>query len=123
MTPLDNTKELTDADIEKMMFNSRQAYEAAQRVIDSMQLGQRIQIKDLAKDVGLALAKDPKEVLGFVNHFAHHSSVAYVTRGKKGGIIKGVKPAKVVKVAKVKKVKVPATVVTTGDFVCDITQP
>jgi hypothetical protein len=122
MTPPDNTKEPTNPDIEKMVLNSRRAYEAAQHVIDSMQLGQRIQIKDLAKDVGLVLALDPKEVLGFVNHFAHHSSVAYVTRGKKGGVIKGVRPAKVVKVAKVKKVKAPpAAVVTAGDFVCDIT--
>jgi hypothetical protein len=69
-----------------------------------MQDGQRIQIKDLAKDVGLALALDPKKVLGFVNHFAQNNpGTVYVTRGKNGGIIKGVKPVKVVKVKKVKQ--------------------
>jgi hypothetical protein len=93
-----------NADIEAMTATSRQAFEAAQHVLDGMKDGERIQIKDLAKDVGLAMAMDPKQVLGFVHHFAHHTTVAYVTRGKNGGIIKGVKPIKVVKVKKVKKV-------------------
>lgn len=92
-----------NADIEAMTATSRRAYEAAQHVIDGMKDGDRIQIKDLAKDVGLALAMDPKEVLGFVHHFAHHTSSAYVTRGKNGGVIKGVKPVKVAKVKKAKK--------------------
>jgi hypothetical protein len=116
MNSLDNTQ---TQDIEDMVVTSRKAYEAAQHVINSMKDGDRIQIKDLAKDVGLALALDPKKVLGFVNHFAHNSHTAYVTRGKNGGIIKGVRPVKVVKPAKVKKVEVPAIVVTTGD-VCNI---
>ena len=118
MNTPDNTP---NTDIEKMVVDARQAWEAAQQVIDSMQDGQRIQLKDLAKDVGLALALDPKKVLGFVNHFAHNTSVAYVTRGKKGGVIKGVKPAEVVKVARIKKVKAPTVTVTTGELVCDIT--
>ena len=77
----------------------------------TMTEGDRIQIKQLAQTVGLAVAKDPKDVLGFVNHFAHHTSLAYVTRGKNGGIIKGVRPVRVVKPAK--KVKVDAITVVT----------
>lgn len=89
-----------NADIEAMTATARQAFEAAQTIIDGMKDGERVQIKDLAKDVGLALAQDPKQVLGFVNHFVHNTSAAYVTRGKNGGVIKGTKPAKVVKPAK-----------------------
>jgi hypothetical protein len=87
-------------DIERMTAFSKQVFEAAQHVIESMTDGERIQIKQLAQTVGLALAKDPKDVLGFVNHFAHDTSLAYVTRGKNGGIIKGLKPVKVIKASK-----------------------
>lgn len=69
-----------------------------------MGAGDRKQIKELAADVGSALGMEPKRVLGFVNHFAHETNIAYVTRGKKGGIVKGTRPAKVVKAKKVKKV-------------------
>jgi|SRR5579885_1967746 hypothetical protein len=95
----------TNQDIESMVTDARRAFEAAQHIIDGMKDGERVQIKDLAKDVGLALACDPKEVLGFVNHFVHRTKAAYVTRGKNGGVIKGTRPAKVVKPAK----KVAAT--------------
>jgi len=59
--------------------------------------GERIQIKELAKTVGLMVAMEPKSVLHFVNHYVHNTELAYVTRGKNGGVIKGqkvVKPAK-----------------------------
>jgi len=90
----------TNTDIERMTAFSKRVFEAAQDAIETMQDGDRIQIKQLAQSVGLAVAKDPKDVLGFVNHFAHHTSLAYVTRGKNGGVIKGIKPVKVVKAAK-----------------------
>ncbi len=101
-------------DIERMTAFSKQVFEAAQHAIEGMQDGERIQIKQLAQVVGLAVAKDPKEVLGFVNHFAHDTSLAYVTRGKNGGIIKGTKPVKVVKAGKrQKKVATASTDATT----------
>jgi len=101
-----------NADIETMVTSAKAAFEAAQRIIDGMKDRERIQLKDLAKDVGLALALDPKEVFGFVYHFAHNNGSAYVTRGKNGGVIKGVKPVKVVKV---KKVKAAPVIVSTDD--------
>ena len=108
-------------DIERMTAFSKQVFEAAQHAIETMQDGERIQIKQLAQSVWLAVAKDAKDVLGFVNHFVHHTSLAYVTRGKNGGIIKGTKPVKVVKVGKKQKKDdvVPAvvdTATTTPDF-------
>jgi hypothetical protein len=100
---------MSSKDVERMTAFSQQCYEAAEHAIEAMQDGDRIQIKQLAQVVGLAVAKDPKEVLGFVHHYAHDNSLAYVTRGKNGGIIKGTKPAKVVKASKRQK-KVDAVV-------------
>ncbi len=102
--------------IEEMTAFSKQCYEAAEHAIKSMKDGERIQIKQLAQTVGLAVAKDAKIVLGFVNYFAHETDLAYVTRGKNGGIIKGVKPVRVVKASK--KVKVADTA-TTSDVTSD----
>ena len=86
--------------IKSMMETVETIFEAAQASIESMSVGSRIQIKELAQTVALAVAMEPKHVLGFVNHFAHNTEIAYVTRGKNGGIIKGTKPVKVVKVSK-----------------------
>lgn len=105
---------MSSKDVERMTAFSKQCYEAAEHAIEGMQDGERIQIKELAQVVGLAVAKDPKLVLGFVQHFAHDTTLAYVTRGKNGGIIKGTKPAKVVKASKRQK-KVDADVTTSAD--------
>lgn len=98
----------TQNDIERNTAFAKQVFEAAHKVIETMADGERIQIKQLAQTVGLVLARDPKDVLGFVNHFAHDTTLAYVTRGKNGGIIRGTKPVKVVKAAK--KAKVDTTI-------------
>lgn len=75
-------------------------FEATASTLSTMNDGERIQLKELAQTVGLAVAMEPKHVLGFVNHFVHNSDVAYVTRGKNGGVIKGVKSAKPAKTVK-----------------------
>lgn len=100
----------TNTDVQEMLATIEPILEAAHTVIDSMQTGTRKQIKELAQDVGAKLGKEAKDVLGFVNHFAHNTKIAYVTRGKNGGIIKGVKPVKVAKAPK--KAKVDTTVAT-----------
>lgn len=80
-----------------MMETVEQIFEATHATIESMDMGERIQLKELAQTVGLAVAMEPKHVLGFVNHFVHNSDIAYVTRGKNGGVIKGTKPEKLAK--------------------------
>lgn len=105
---------MSSKDVERMTAFSKQVYEAAEHAVAAMQDGERMQIKQLAQVVGSALAEDPKKVLGFVNHFAHDTSLAYVTRGKNGGIIKGSKPAKIVKPSKRQK-KVDTTADATAD--------
>jgi hypothetical protein len=97
---------MSSKDVERITAFSKQVYEATEHAISSMQDGERIQIKQLAQVVGLAVAKNPKDVLSFVNHFAHDTELAYVTRGKNGGIIRGTKPVKVVKAKRQKKVDV-----------------
>lgn len=90
-------------DVLSMTETAKEIFTAANSIVEQMQVGERKQIKDLAADVASALNVEPKKVLGFVNHFAHETTIAYVTRGKKGGLIKGTRPARVVKVKKAKK--------------------
>lgn len=109
----------TKTDVEKATTFSQRVYEAAESTIQSMQDGERVQIKQLAQVVGSALSEDPKVVLGFVNYFAHHNSLAYVTRGKNGGIIRGSRPIKVVKAGKKQKKADTTTVSDTSTVVTD----
>jgi hypothetical protein len=101
----------TNANIKSMLETVERIFEAAHISLESMPIGDRIQIKELAQTVALAVAMEPKHVLGFVNHFAHHTDIAYVTRGKNGGIIRGTRP---VKTDKPKKAKAPAAADTTA---------
>jgi hypothetical protein len=87
--------------IKDMLTEIEDVLEATHTIVNSMQPGERKQIKVLAEDVSAVLGKDTKDVLNYVNDYAHRTSIAYVTRGKNGGLVKGVRPAKVVKVAKV----------------------
>lgn len=106
---------MSSKDVERSTTFANQVFAAAEQVIETMQDGERIQIKQLAQTVGVALSTDPKHVLGFVNHFAHDNSLSYVTRGKNGGIIKGTKPAKIVKASKKTKDAVVDSVVDPAD--------
>jgi uncharacterized phosphosugar-binding protein len=87
----------SDTEIELMVNFTRQVFKAAQQFLESMQDGERVQIKQLAQNVSTSLSRDPKKVLVFINHFAHSTSMAYVSRGKNGGLVKGVKPVKIIK--------------------------
>ncbi len=92
----------TIPDVQKMNETADRVFTAAHNIVDAMTNGSRKQIKDLAAEVSVVVGMEPKQVLGFVNHYVHETTIAYVTRGKKGGLIKGVRPAKVVKAKKVK---------------------
>lgn len=81
-------------DIEDMALFARRVWEATQHTLDVMEDGDRIQLGELTQTVGLVMAKDPKKILDLVRHFAHNTKVAYITRGKKGGLIKGARPVK-----------------------------
>ncbi len=93
----------TNPNVQSMTETADRIFEAANTIVEGMAQGTRKQIKDLAVDVGAAVGMEPKEVLGFVNHFAHKTNIAYVTRGKNGGLIKGVRPVKIDKPKKTKK--------------------
>jgi hypothetical protein len=90
-------------EVQALDETSNRIWNAAYDIVSAMKDGDRKQIKDLATDVGAAVGMEPKKVLGFVNHFAHETKIAYVTRGKKGGLIRGPRPVKVVKPKKAKK--------------------
>lgn len=89
-----------NTDVKDIMVDIESVLVATHGVVAAMQPGERKQIKELANDVGAVMGKDPKEVLGFVNHFAHKTKIAYVTRGKHGGLVRGTRPVKVVKPSK-----------------------
>ncbi len=93
----------TNPNVQSMTETADRIFEAANTIVEGMLPGSRKEIKKLAVEVGAAVGMEPKEVLGFVNHFAHKTDIAYVTRGKNGGLIKGVRPVRVVKPKKVKK--------------------
>lgn len=88
--------------VQSMLETVEGIFNAAQTTVEAMSDGERMQIKELAQAVGLAVAMEPKQVLGFVNYYVHNTDSAYVTRGKNGGIIRGTKQPKQVKVKKVK---------------------
>jgi len=93
----------TNSNVQEMTDTADRVFVAANGIVEDMTDGSRKQIKDLATEVSIVLGMDPKQVLGFINYFVHKINIAYVTRGKRGGLIKGVKSAKVVKVKRVKK--------------------
>jgi hypothetical protein len=93
----------TIPNVQKMTEEAESAFNAAHRIVESMSDGSRKQIKELTMEVAAVLGKDAKKVSGFVNHFVHETDIAYVTRGKNGGLIKGTRPAKIVKPKKAKK--------------------
>jgi len=90
------------SNVQEMLVDIEKVLEAAHTIVDGMQPGERRQIKKLAEDVSAVVGRDAKEVLGYVNDYAHRTHIAYVTRGKNGGLVKGTRPAKVVKVVKAK---------------------
>lgn len=83
--------------VDKMMETIKTVLNATQAVVDSIDTGNRKQVKDIAEAVALSLQMDPKKVLAYVNDFVHETDQGYVSRGKNGGFIKGTRPVKVVK--------------------------
>ncbi len=86
--------------VQPMLETVEKIFTAAYIIVEALKPGERIQVKDLSQSVGLAVAMDPKDVTSFVNHFAHNTDLAYVTRGKNGGIVRGQRPVKTVKAGK-----------------------
>ena len=86
-----------------MLETVERVFHAAHVTVSGMQDGQRMQVKELAQAVSLSVGLEAKQVLPFVTHYLHNTDIAYVTRGKKGGIVKGTKPLKQDKVSKKSK--------------------
>jgi hypothetical protein len=90
----------SNANIPVILKDVEEILQATRTVVEAMQPGERKQIKELASVVGTMLSKEPKDVLNLINLFAHNTDIAYVSRGKNGGVVRGVRPAKTVKVGK-----------------------
>jgi hypothetical protein len=80
--------------VKSMLDTVEKVFEATHKTISSMENGQRMQVKNLVQSVSESLSMDSKQTLPLVNHYLQHTNIAYVTRGKNGGVIKGTRPAK-----------------------------
>ncbi len=96
----------TDTNVQSMTKEVEKIFEATNTVVSGMNDGEHKTIVELSTDVGTALSLEPKKVLGFVSFYAHHTDIAYVARGKNGGLVKGTRPVKVVKAGKKNKSQV-----------------
>ncbi len=85
---------MSSSNVERLVASARSVWEAAETVVSDMKDRERKQVKDLATEVARLVQKEPKEVLDLVSRFAHDCDNGYVTRGKGGGFIKGVKTIK-----------------------------
>jgi hypothetical protein len=91
--------------IKQMVEVVESILKSSHSAVEAMAEGDRTQLKELAKTVALSLSMEPKHVLSFVDYYVHNSDIAYVSRGKNGGVIRGTKPDKPVKVKSDKKDK------------------
>ena len=107
---------MSNANIQVIMKDIERVMEATHGIVETMQVGERKQLKVLAQEVATLVSADPKKILGFVNHFAHNTSIAYVARGKNGGIVRGVREFKVVKASKKSKASVTTDTVSDNQF-------
>jgi hypothetical protein len=80
--------------VQALIETVEKTFNACEQALVAMQVGERIQVKELAKNVGSKVSEDPKDILHFVNHFVHNTELAYVSRGKNGGVIRGQKTIK-----------------------------
>lgn len=80
--------------IEKLLEKIDNVFKQTQIVINGIATGNRMQLKDMAEAVSITLGIEPKVIAYYVSDYAHNCDDGYVTRGKKGGFIKGVKPLK-----------------------------
>lgn|ERR1035437_3633735 len=91
------------SNVKSMVDVAKSIWTATQDQVNGMNDGDRVRLEALVLDVSTVVSMDPKDVVSFVHYFVHNSDTAYVTRGKNGGVVKGVKSAKVVKPAKAPK--------------------
>lgn len=80
---------------EILLAHIESIFDLTQTVVDGMVVGSRMQLREMAEAVALSMELDPKDVAYYVSAYAHHCEGGYVTRGKKGGFIKGVKVLKI----------------------------
>jgi len=77
--------------IEEQISYIRKIYESAYTVLSTMKDKERMQVKHLAEIVSLSMAVHPKDILPFIKLYLQQTDVAYVVRGKNGGVVKGKK--------------------------------
>jgi hypothetical protein len=82
-----------DTSLHTETFNSILNAFASQH--DSMETGDRVQLMQLAINIGQEVDRDPKSIKGLTDFLAHNNGdQGYVSVGKFGGYVKGQRPLK-----------------------------
>lgn len=76
---------------QSMIQSVSSIFTSAEKILEAMPNGSRVQLKELAQSVSANSDLNPKDVLTFVTHFARNTDLGYVSRGKNGGLIRGTK--------------------------------
>jgi len=91
------------SNVKAMLETVETVFKAASFALDEMEDGDRVQLSALAEAVSVATNLSLQTVAPLTNHFAHHTSEGYVSRGKHGGLVKGEKNTSVSKPRKSSK--------------------
>lgn len=94
-----------DSEVKSLLHSVEKVFVATSDVVKGMSDGDRMAMKDLANTVALAVGKPSKDVLAYVHAFVHDTKAGHVSKGPKGGFVKGEKSVKVAKVVKPAKPK------------------
>lgn len=89
-------------DFNSMIASVNSIFTTINSIVSEMADGERYQLKELASMVSDRTGADLENALSFVQYFSHNTDMGYVSRGKKGGFIRGVKQIKPVKEPKQK---------------------
>ncbi len=87
-------------DFNSMMTIVNSVFTTINSTISEMADGDRHQLKDLSKIISDKTGADMETASAFVDYFSHNTNMGYVSRGKRGGFVKGSKPSKPSKPAK-----------------------
>lgn len=88
---------MSNSTVKTMIEKVESVLTTTHSLVESMSVGDRIQMKELASKVATQVGSTPKDVLTFVDYFVHNTDLAYVARGKNGGVVRGVKAVAAVK--------------------------
>jgi len=97
------SKYMSNSNITQVIDTVSTILTATNSIVESMSEGDRKHMNTLVNEVAIATSMDTKKVENFVHHFVRTTNLAFVQRGKLGGVVRGQKPVTLVKAGKLTK--------------------